>query len=265
MVRSRLKRTSRRSRGYARQKLINYGRAKRGMAPLARRGFAPFTSGNTEYKVFDWGDMVNENDGDLYTGNVTSTGFVQPFFLPKLGADYNQRNGRKVIVKSFYVKWRSFPAYMETSLVEGQNMLDVNYFPQSAARFLIVWDTQPNGIVPNISDILTQDTTSGYVDVLSFINMDNRDRFKILVDKFHQNGFQNTGTEKDMRSNASNLFTGKKYKKCNLEVIFNATNAGTIADISTGALYFCAIGTEQPNTHNFNVIEVNTRVRYADS
>jgi len=257
--------SSRRSKGYARQKLKNYGRAKRGLAPLAPRGFAPFTAKSRELKVFDFGDMVNEDTGDLFNQPVTNVGVVQPFFIPKLGSDFNQRIGRKVVIKSIYFKWRMYPAWMVTSLVEGQNMLDVNYFPQTQFRVMMVWDTQPNGVQPTIGDILTEVSASGLPDTQSFINMNNRDRFRIILDKFHQNGFQNTGTNKDMFSNAANVFTGKKYKKCNMEVIFNATGGGTIADISSGALYIVALSSASADSHAFGELVFNTRVRYDDA
>ena len=66
----------------------------------AVRGFAPFTvRSRPEKKCFDCGDMPPQNIGDVKVVNFTSAGVVIPMFIPPLGSDYNQRNGRKLLLR----------------------------------------------------------------------------------------------------------------------------------------------------------------------
>ena len=57
--------------------------------------------------------------------------------------------------------------------------------------------------------------------------------------------------------------TFKYYHKCNIETIFNAGTAGTIADIQSGALYSLTIGTVPSGTNDFLMV-VNYRIRFQD-
>lgn len=70
------------------------------------------------------------------------------------------------------------------------------YYEQ--VRCMIIWDTQPNGSVPTIQDILGSISSTGAVNsftsandvnlttppITAFINVDNKRRFTILRDKF---------------------------------------------------------------------------------
>jgi len=56
----------------------------------------------------------------------------------------------------------------------------------------------------------------------------------------------------------------KIFKKCNLEVIFNATNGGTIADISSGALLLVTFGNVASGTRTDANFSLGTRVRFVD-
>jgi len=239
--------------------------AKKGLAP---RGFRPYTARSIEKKVFDMGD-AQASVGDNYTSNnVSSAGTVVPIFIPRLGSDFNQRIGRKVVAKSLYVKWRGFPNWTE----EPEEYTAQDYYPQTGQRILIVSDSQPNGVLPAATDIL-QPESDGSLSVLSFVNMNNRDRFKILMDKWHQfAAFKVTTAEDSIWQSAlgaSTVWTGKKFKRCNLEVIFNASSGGTIGDISTGALYLIVMGTEPipegGSNKKLTTISVNTRIRYSDN
>ena len=236
-----------------------------------KRGFKSF--GNKSYsrkekKVFDAGDQIGVA-GEIDVINCASVGTVQPIFIPKLGADYNQRIGRKVNVRSIYLKWRAFPRYIANP--QGAVYIANSQWPETAARILLVKDTNPNGVLPTITDILQVDTTSALVDPLSFINMNNRDRFTILMDKMHQFGSLSTAYggagQPAVIQNAlgSTTWTGKKYKKCNHEVVFNGTSTGAIADIASGALYLVFIGSESVGSNRYSNVEINWRIRYDDS
>lgn len=92
--------------------------------------------------------------------------------------------------------------------------------PSSPLRLLVVYDKESNGAAPTATDILTGDTIS------SPLNLNRPGRFLVLMDEYIpvQNG------------NAAAYFCNR-YVKLGLPVLFNAGNAGTIADISSGAIY----------------------------
>jgi len=136
-------------------------------------------------------------------------------------------------------------------------------------RILVIYDRQPTGALPVISDILqTRDqagaaTTSG----LSEINLDNRDRFVILRDYnvfaptvTNTAGVQTNGPQYPGEDNTLDLNLFIKLK--GLGTHYKSTSAPTtITDIATGALY-CAFTCDQTDN---SWISINSfRLRYDD-
>lgn len=234
---------------------------------LSTRGFRSFAvpSMAREKKVFDCGDQLGII-GTIDVDNVASIGFVQPMFIPLLGSDFNNRIGRKCVIKSIYMKYRCFPRYIENP--GGAPYVAQSQWPQTAIRVLIVKDTNPNGVTPAITDMLQVDTATGLVDPLSFINMNNRDRFTIIFDKLHQFGAFSTGIVgvSPIQSALGPVCVTKKfYKKCNHEVIFNGSSTGLISDIASGALYVVYLGSETLGSNRYGNLENNWRIRYDDA
>ena len=58
----------------------------------------------------------------------------------------------------------------EDAVAPGANVVD------NMARIMIVYDRQPNGAIATIANILSAATS------VSFMNLDNRDRFKVICD-----------------------------------------------------------------------------------
>lgn len=192
------------------------------------------------------------NDIVTTTYPVSTPGNFTLLCLPVLGADFNNRIGRKITVKSIYIKGNVKLA----AAAAPQTDVDVG---ASQCRMILLWDMQPNGVVPAVTDVLVTAVPS------SHLNLNNRDRFKIIKDKmFEFDPFivVNVATQ------AVNCFNRtihqiKTYKKLNQEVIFNSTNGGTIADINTGALYMLWVGSFGPGTKAASAT-LSTRVRYTD-
>lgn len=249
------------AKSIARAKLYESGYNQRlANVALAPRGFRPFTSKTLEKKVYDMGDRLGAVGDTFYQTNVSNTGTVFPIFIPGQGADYNQRIGRKVTVKSLYIKWRAFPSYQTdpTLLTTGA--------PELHGRILVVHDAQPNGVLPAFTDIIQVETTTGFADTISFVNMNNRDRFRIIMDKMHQFPAYFLSGKTLLGDGNGSTWVGKKFKRLNLEVIFNASSTNAIADISSGALYVCVLGSELVATAEYNLaFDINTRIRYTDT
>lgn len=183
--------------------------------------------------------------------DVPNIGIFSGMCIPQTGADYSSRVGRKILMKSLYIRYYCGvkPAFQLTTAV--------SIAPQ-IVRIIIFVDYQPNGTLPITLDLLSVSHPT------SQLNLANRDRFKVLRDITHVfDAYQM------LASNASPAFCrtiecNEIYKKINIETIFNATNGGTVADIQSGALYFFCISST-PSGGTQNQIYLSMRVRYIDN
>lgn len=90
----------------------------------------------------------------------------------------------------------------------------------SPCRILVIYDRQPNQLLPAVVDILSADHFN------SPMNLFNAERFLVLSDKVFQNSLDGSATS---------LFA-KDYIKMSLESVFTGTG-GLITDCNTGAIY----------------------------
>lgn len=189
--------------------------------PLASRGYR---LNNAERKVYDITTTVYP---------VNTAGSVTAICIPILGTDMTNRIGRKVVVKSIQARGiaRVRLAEANTNGMAGPQLI----------RIIYLVDLQPNGALPAITDVLVQAIAQ------SPMNLNNRDRFRILSDKMitldnYTRDTATPGSEYVGFNRTAQHF--KMYKKCNQEVIFNATNAGTVADITSGAILQVIVGNQ---------------------
>lgn len=210
--------------------------ATRGFRPVGRR-----TVG--ERKVIDVG---------VTTAQVNTTGAITLLNGSTQGTDYTNRIGRKIVVKSLYIRGAMLNEQANNQLTTGTQ-------GAQAGRMIVFVDMQPNGATPAVTDLLV--SASPY----SQLNLNNRDRFKIIKDKmyfFDPYVYTTTATQ------ASAALTNqikqiKCYKNMNLETIYNSGNAGTIGDIQSGALYLLFIGSATSGTTDLNA-NLSIRVRFVD-
>lgn len=146
------------------------------------------------------------------------------------GAELYQRVGRKIYMKSIHI--RGFLQCISTS---GQDM----------ARIIVFYDAQPNAAAPTIAALLQDSNAAAATTFLSEINLNNRQRFKILRD--HQVLLPSSTLTGAVQTNTSYPETDGKLqidffiKLKGLEAVYNATNGGTIADITSGSIYIVAM------------------------
>jgi len=98
-------------------------------------------------------------------------------------------------------------------------------------RVLIIYDNQPNGTTPSISDILVGAGPTH--SSREFLDLVNRRRFKTV----YNSGIFPVGTNTNDNDNRSTEF----YKSAAAESVFNGMG-GTIASISTGSYLLVLIG-----------------------
>lgn len=195
-----------------------------------------------EKKVIDIANAVYQVNT---TGSFTLlNGCVQ-------GTDYTNRIGRKIVVKSVYIRGA---VYVEPAVTPA-----VATAPAQQARMILFLDLQPNGAAPAATDLLTA------ANPYSMLNLNNRDRFRILRDEvFVFDPYFNVTTATQAQAAVTNTYKEVNcYKKLNLESIYNAGNAGTIGDIQSGALYMFWIGSVPAGAADSNA-NVSTRVRFLD-
>lgn len=170
-----------------------------------------------------------------------TTGTVTALNLVAEGDDNNSRNGRQIQLCSVEVQGKANP-------VDGSTTPDF-------CRLMLIYDSQANGALPAITDILSAATSN------SFLNLDNRDRFHIIVDhKFVIGALSTTATQTYAESPTLELID--IHRKLSLHTTFKGTT-GAIASIATGALLMVSIGDVPPN--DGALAGVSTRIRFTDT
>lgn len=119
---------------------------------------------------------------------------------------------------------------------------------ESTIRLMLVLDKQCNGTQASLSQTLETNTSPG--NIVSFLEKDNRHRFRVLLDKiFHLD--------------VNNRVIDFKYNKnCQMKVLYTLGNAGTVADMPSKNLYWICISDEAVNTPT---MDYAWRVRFVDN
>lgn len=146
------------------------------------------------------------------------------------GTGPNNRLGRRVTLRSILIRCYAIPS--------GSNWL----------RWMVVYDHAPNGVLPLITDILTID------DVNAPNNLVYNDRFMILHDNLTQN-----------QSDINTPTPFKLYMKLGpggkgLQMQFTNGTSGSIADVTTGAIYIACCGSASGNCS----LDFTSRIRFTD-
>lgn len=213
------------------KKVTSYGQGKF----LRNQGHTQIRMGKgPERKVIDTAAASYACDT---TGSVTFiNGAAQ-------GTDFNQCLGRKYENVAVQIEGTVGPVDGTT----GNNK----------CRVMIIYDEQPNAALPAITDILTASTSA------AFMNLNNRDRFKILMDEnFTIGGIDTTATQSYAMS--PTVMNISRYIKCNLPTIRNgAATTAAITNYVTGTLLLVTIGS-QPAASGATLVAA-TRVRFVDN
>jgi len=185
----------------------------RALAPLRRGGWANPSGGGgrgmslpnqSELKFNDVTTSINMAIGAT-TWTTPGAGTLLNGLIPNSTA--TGRIGRRVIMKSLYLR---LTAQLQAATVGG-----------GPVRMLIVYDKQSNAAAPGVLEVLTTN------EFVSMNNISNRDRFVTLCDQVTE----------PVTVGGQFQVSATVYKKLNLGVQFNAGAAGTIGDITSGAVY----------------------------
>lgn len=204
---------------------------------LAQQGRIAGRTGINEVKSFDVtvgaaaigaiGAVAGTEPAAAYTG-LTEVNCIQQ------GATVANRIGNKVVIRSLHLKINIAAAAAVVSTV----------------RVMCVYDKQPNGAFPAITDVLL-DQPAGVATAMGGLNIANKSRFQVLRDQFVS-----------VDAAQSLLIPLNMYMKGRWEVEFGA-NAGNIGDFRTGAVYVIIFSCYAAGG-NPSVTQINCRTRYYD-
>lgn len=205
-------------------------------APLRTGGFyGVYTRrGRDELKVID--TVVATANLTLTAGFALINGVTQ-------GTDFDARIGRRTVMKSIFIRFTLYP--------NVANSAPIGDF----ARIIVLYDCQTNGAAPAAGDVLKT-----AADYLSPLNLNNRDRFKILHDKIVPMN-PNVYTAGALTAGDPMNKSWKLFKKINMETIFGGT-AQTVGSIQTGSVYIMYMSA---GATSYSTLAYNARVRFIDS
>lgn len=213
------------------------GKYSRESMVAAARGLNAATRGmqlaQGEFKAID-----TTTNGDLNT-----TGTIALVNGCARGDDINARIGREIVMRSVQIE------------IDAQST-DTTGIAQEG-RILLVYDRQANGAAPTFANVLA---ATGASLPISPRNLENRRRFKILMDKKFVLGPQGATTTALGGQSVKHF---KFYRRLRHPVTFNSGNAGTIADITSGSLYLMGCNGIAPGATD-GFWSAYTRVRYED-
>jgi len=158
------------------------------------------------------------------------------------GDDIDERVGRQILIKAFEINAIFKPAAAGAAPVP------------STMRMMIVYDKQTNGAALTPAQVLLA-VGSANAPVMPK-NLEYRDRFSILRDmKFGLASAELTDYQPAPK-------VVKVYQSIVLPTTFNAGDAGTVADITTGSLYALFISDQAAAP--LPTCQFTSRVRYED-
>jgi len=166
------------------------------------------------------------------------------------GDDISERTGRQVVMRSIKIHWQ-----VQAKATTGVDQL---------ARCMLVYDKQTNAAALTPAQVLTT-VGNGYAP-LSPVNLENRMRFVVLYDSgpfVVASDKQNAAGAAQEVPKSGSMLTGTVTRYGYFPVTYNNGDAATVADITTGSLYFIVIGGEAAGATaaDWNIY---SRVRYED-
>lgn len=181
------------------------------------------------------------NDIAAATYQGDNTGTITALNLIAVGDDNTSRDGRQICNRSIHVQGYLAPVDSTTL--------------NSMCRMMLVWDSQPNGAIATMTDILSVS------NAVSSTNLNNRERFRILRDlKFALGSSSNTATQ--AVSDGSNTYLIDCFLKLkDIKTTYSGTTA-VIASVATGALLLVTIGSN--SSSNQGTFTLTTRLRFTD-
>lgn len=208
-----------------------------GLRGFARTGgvWGRFQPSGVESKFVDTALTVN---GVPNSANAFGWGTINQ--IP-VGDGPSGRIGRQIVLTSIQIQYSLDIHHTETNVI---------YF-----RFMLVLDKQCNGTAATAADVMNTNA------LMSYRNLDNAERFVVLVDRTHRyspSALASAGTLRYSGPGIQNV-----YRKCNIPIVYdNSLTTGVIATMrSNNVLIMCWIQGQQTALNDFKCVG---RLRYRD-
>lgn len=233
-----------------RARILAGPRFQRAYSSARGAGYFPRGMAKPEIKSFD---LTPENSIMVGVGAVAgtepaafATGMTEINDI-QAGNAFYQRIGTKINIRSIMMRFE---------VANSKLVSDSTWATEPALiRYMMIYDRQPNGAFPAITDVL-QNNDAGVVTHGSSVNIANRDRFAVLLDRNCQ-----------LSDGESQTKWISEYISCpNLQTQFRSS-AATIGDITTGSLLFIifAIIQDGPAWDVGQCTHCQFRIRYSDT
>lgn len=169
------------------------------------------------------------------------------------GTSSVQMLGRRCMMKAIQLNYNL--TYDYNASIIGTNIIN----NPVVARIMLVYDNQPSGSLPTMTDVLN--SAAGVND---FLNLNNTDRFTVLFDKRHSMGCVNVVTGSVTYSHTTGPLNADNqwYKKTNL--LFEGPSTAGIVGINHGAIYFMCTS-DRTTASSALVVRCATRIRFSDN
>jgi len=221
-------------------------RASQALYKVTRTGGAPVNTHVTpSFQARVDKAVINEKKRNAHfvdlaqaTYAMDTTGSITLVATIAQGASQSQRVGKKALYKS--CQFRGICTSNTATVVAD-------------GACLLVYDRDPTGGLPNITDVLNTVTSA------SFNNDTNSDRFKIVRRWDFVFCGNTTAPSTGMEVHSFDHFVDMR----NMEVQFGNLASGAIGDIKKGALYFITCGGNGPGT-TAPVCTMGCRTRFID-
>lgn len=211
--------------------------------PMLTRYIRPTQSGEMKY--------IDANQDIFADNNAASNNSIILLNGMSAGAAMWQRIGRKATLKAVNL----------TYTIQPYNI------PAASDRIKVslVFDRMPTGFFPVHNEVFLSQNSAGTAlcDPESQVNLNNRDRFRILHTKTYAvGGVLSSGEVVRTNLEASELHF-KRYIKCNLPITFKA-DGNLLGDISGGALYILVQALTATSATQTWTVHYNARMMFSD-
>lgn len=242
----------------------------RNARPAGVRGFWPGTRGSfrrvTNYRRVPRLGLIRNTytipekkfaDSTQINSVVSNTGGVLLVNGLQQGTGSTTRIGQQVVWRSLHFKFYIDGRSINTTTPNANDWT-------TKVRVMLVWDTQPNGLTPTISDVLESAGTG--TGIVSSLNKANGARFKILFDRRYtaQHTWYVPGPPPAISLGNPSANYDEVYLKMNHRTDYANTSAGTVADIKTGALFLISLS-DTATTDEYPFFSFWLRLRYTDN
>ena len=167
-----------------------------------------------------------------WAGTINDPPLFNTLCAPSVGAAHNQRIGKEINIVKLKIRGQ-FIVPIDTTAGLG--------FTPVVVRYGIFQDMQTNSTQADGNLVMTPTSTSAQ-SPFTFQNIDNFGRFKVLKDKtgvMQDPNMAGSDTSHDVNGKTHLFKMTIKFRKP-IQVRFNNTNGGTVADIIDNSLHFYA-------------------------